>query len=96
MGIAVEDSTRKKVASAFDEGSVPLRDLFDALLNEVQLSMKLDILPRFLDSKPYHDLLATDTARPMVGEKEEPASFESNKWRPAMSPPAVSLSGCAR
>jgi len=56
MGIAVKDATRKKVSpSSLKE--LPDLSLFDELRHEVMLSMKMDILPRFIDSAQYHALL---------------------------------------
>ena len=54
MGISVKDSTRKKVTMPT---STPSLDLFDEIRSEVVLSMKMDILPRFLESTQYHDLV---------------------------------------
>jgi serine/threonine protein kinase len=57
MGIAVQDRTRREVADGYQRGGEPDPTLFDGLATEVVMSMKLDILPRFLESKMYSELL---------------------------------------
>ena len=58
MGIAVQDRTRREVASGcnFDEGHGIRNDIFDGLAEEVRISMKLDILPRFVESEQFRQL----------------------------------------
>ena len=56
MGIAVQDRTRKDVQNQYNQQN-PEPTLFDALATEVVLSMKMDILPRFVESKQWQNLL---------------------------------------
>ena len=59
MGIAVEHRTRLSVADGYEKATGALsHDLFDGLVQEVVLSMKLDILPRFVESPEYKKLMA--------------------------------------
>ena len=60
MGIAVQDRTRKAVSEGWESagGSDIKSDLFDGLASEVVISMKLDILPRFIESKQFAELAA--------------------------------------
>ena len=61
MGIAVQDRTRKEVSELWEVGHSATdikNDLFDKLAAEVRISMKLDILPRFIESKQFAELAA--------------------------------------
>jgi len=58
MSISVQDKTRRDVSDqAKKTEKAPETTLFDTLAQDVLLSMKLDILPRFLESELYHELL---------------------------------------
>ena len=58
MSISVKDAARKEVSEeAQKTEGAPERSLFDKLAGEVLLSMKLDIMPRFVESDLYHELV---------------------------------------
>jgi len=70
MGISVKDATRKKLKPI--EGEVvadPKR--YDELVEEVKNSMKMDIMPRFVESDEYHDLLALKFEERKVADMSE-------------------------
>ena len=54
MGIAVSARNRKSIRLT----AKPEVDLYDKLQEEVVLSMKMDIFPRFVESELYSELLA--------------------------------------
>jgi len=56
MGISVASKARADIDAKYVR-EAPEQHLFDALANEVVMSMKLDILPRFLDSPEYQQLI---------------------------------------
>ena len=56
FGIAVQSRTRQEIDSQYTR-EAPSMDLFDLLTAEVLVSMKLDIMPRFLESAEYQELL---------------------------------------
>jgi hypothetical protein len=70
MGVSVKDATRKKLKPSDGEDKQdPKR--FDELLDEVKNSMKLDILPRFIESEEYHELLALKFEERKVADMSE-------------------------
>ena len=70
MGIAVSSRTRDAVVK--ESGSKePTCDLFDSLVSEVTLSMKMDILPRFHESADYAQLMELKFEERKVTEMKE-------------------------
>ena len=84
MGIAVKHQSRLEVAAGWEkaEGNVA-ESLFDGLSDEVVLSMKLDILPRFVESEQFNKLAALKFEERKVRASARPCSqaAQAGRWR---------------